>query len=122
MIRIIPQADLAEFFCEDPKTFRIEECFKAFHQFCSNFKTAVTENEKRREQERIAEQRRLQRENDQVLTVIIMIMIVTITIIMAVQRRLQKENDQVLIVRTINIMTIDHDQRNHNQIEEREKT
>ena len=69
MIRIIPQADLAEFFCEDPKTFRIEECFKAFHQFCSNFKTAVTENEKRREQERMAEQRRLQRENDQVLTV-----------------------------------------------------
>jgi len=59
------QADLAEFFCEDPKTFRIEECFKAFHQFCSNFKTAVTENEKRREQERMAEQRRLQRENDQ---------------------------------------------------------
>ena len=97
---------MAEFFCEDPKTFRIEECFKAFHQFCSNFKTAVTENEKRREQERMAEQRRLQRENDQVLTVIIMIMIVTITIIMAVQRRLQKENDQVLIVRTINIMTM----------------
>ena len=87
MIRIIPlQADLAEFFCEDPKTFRIEECFKAFHQFCSNFKTAVTENEKRREQERMAEQRRLQRENDQVLIVIIMIII--ITIIMAEQRRL----------------------------------
>merc|ERR550534_1080655 len=59
------QADLAEFFCEDPKTFRIEECFKAFHQFCSNFKTAVTENEKRREQERMAEQRRVQRETDQ---------------------------------------------------------
>merc|ERR1719216_329760 len=59
------QADLAEFFCEDSKTFRIEECFKAFHQFCSNFKTAVTENEKRREQERMAEQRRLQRECDQ---------------------------------------------------------
>ena len=86
MIRIIAQADLAEFFCEDPKTFRIEECFKAFHQFCSNFKTAVTENEKRREQERMAEQRRLQRENDQVLIVIIMIII--ITIIMAEQRRL----------------------------------
>merc|ERR550534_1063243 len=59
------QADLAEFFCEDSKTFRIEECFKAFHQFCSNFKTAVTENEKRREQERMAEQRRVQRETDQ---------------------------------------------------------
>ena len=88
MIRIIPQADLAEFFCEDPKTFRIEECFKAFHQFCSNFKTAVTENEKRREQERMAEQRRLQRENDQVLTVrTIMIM----TMINVATIRLKRE-------------------------------
>jgi len=59
------QVDLAEFFCEDSKTFRIEECFKAFHHFCSNFKTAVTDNEKRREQERMAEQRRVQRETDQ---------------------------------------------------------
>ena len=86
MIRIIPQADLAEFFCEDPKTFRIEECFKAFHQFCSNFKTAVTENEKRREQERMAEQRRLQRENDQVLEstfFLIITIIIIITIVMA---------------------------------------
>ena len=56
---------MAEFFCEDSKTFRIEECFKAFHHFCSNFKTAVTDNEKRREQERMAEQRRVQRETDQ---------------------------------------------------------
>ena len=86
MIRIITQADLAEFFCEDPKTFRIEECFKAFHQFCSNFKTAVTENEKRREQERMAEQRRLQRENDQVLIGII------INIIMAEQIEEREKN------------------------------
>ena len=85
---------MAEFFCEDPKTFRIEECFKAFHQFCSNFKTAVTENEKRREQERMAEQRRLQRENDQVLIVIIMIIIITImimTMINAATIRLKRE-------------------------------
>ena len=54
------QADLAEFFCEDPKTFHIEECFKAFHHFTTNFKSAVTDNEKRREAERVAEQRRLQ--------------------------------------------------------------
>jgi len=58
------QSDLAEFFCEE-KTFRIEECFKAFCQFNNNFKTAIQDNEKRREQERVAEQRRLQREQEQ---------------------------------------------------------
>ena len=36
----------------------------------------------------------------------VIIMIIIITIIMAVQRRLKKENDQVLFVRTIMIMTM----------------
>ena len=30
------QAELAEFFCEDPKSFRLEECYKAFLQFNNN--------------------------------------------------------------------------------------
>ena len=59
------QSDLSEFFCEDSKTFKLEECFKSFHQFIGNFKKAANDNDKRREQERNAEQRRQQRENDQ---------------------------------------------------------
>jgi len=58
------QTDLAEFFCED-KSFKIEECFRAFLKFNNNFKTAVQENEKRRDQEKQAELRRAQREQDQ---------------------------------------------------------
>ena len=59
------QEELAEFFCEDPKSFKLEECYKAFLQFNNNFKKAVVDNEKRKEQERSAEQRRLQRETEQ---------------------------------------------------------
>lgn len=59
------QTDLAEFFCEDANTFRIEECFRAFLKFNNSFKTAIQENEKRREQERQAEQRRVLREQEQ---------------------------------------------------------
>ena len=59
------QGDLSEFFCEDSKSFKIEECFKSFHQFINNFKKAIMENDKRREQERSAEQRRQQRETEQ---------------------------------------------------------
>ncbi len=42
---------LAEFFCEDPSSFKLEECFKIFHNFCEKFKQAVNENERRRLQE-----------------------------------------------------------------------
>merc|ERR1719410_966081 len=59
------QGELSEFFCEDSKSFKLEECFKSFHQFINNFKKAVMDNDKRREQERCAEQRRQQRENEQ---------------------------------------------------------
>merc|ERR1719232_1587293 len=52
------QVDLAEFFCEDSKSFKIEECLKAFHLFINNFKKALIDNDKRKEQERNAEQRR----------------------------------------------------------------
>lgn len=53
---------LAEFFCEDANTFKIEECFKIFHQFCQKFNQAVTENERRRVQEEQVLARRKQRE------------------------------------------------------------
>ena len=54
--------ELAEFFCEDANTFRLEECYKSLASFCTKFKQAVTENVKRKEQEALAEQRRAQRE------------------------------------------------------------
>jgi inverted formin-2 len=56
------RVQLSEFFCEDPSTFKIEECFKTFYQFCEKFKTAVKENEKRRVLEEQANVRRKQRE------------------------------------------------------------
>ena len=56
------QKELAEFFCEDAKSFKMEECFKSLAGFNSKFKQAVSENVKRRDQEILAEQRRAQRE------------------------------------------------------------
>lgn len=53
---------LADFFCEDPATFKIEECFKIFYGFCTKLKQAVAENERRRVQEEQAIARRKQRE------------------------------------------------------------
>ncbi|KAL6253627.1 hypothetical protein P5V15_015933 [Pogonomyrmex californicus] len=53
---------LAEFFCEDTNTFKIEECFRIFHQFCQKFNQAVSENERRRIQEEQVVARRKQRE------------------------------------------------------------
>lgn len=54
--------ELADFFCEDRDTFKLEECFKLFHGFCQRFKTGVMENEHRRQHEAAAEMRRRQRE------------------------------------------------------------
>lgn len=53
---------LSEFFCEDPSSFRLEECFKIFQNFCDKFKQAVNENERRRLQEEQAMIRRKFRE------------------------------------------------------------
>ncbi|XP_012286898.1 uncharacterized protein LOC105703237 isoform X2 [Orussus abietinus] len=53
---------LAEFFCEDTNTFKIEECFRVFHHFCQKFNEAVAENERRRIQEEQVITRRKQRE------------------------------------------------------------
>ncbi|XP_063697263.1 FH2 domain-containing protein 1 isoform X2 [Culicoides brevitarsis] len=56
------RGQLAEFFCEDPNSFKMEECFKIFYQFSEKFRQAVRENEKRRVLEEQAIQRRKQRE------------------------------------------------------------
>lgn len=53
---------LADFFCEDINTFKIEECFKIFYQFCQKFNQAIAENERRRIQEEQVNARRKQRE------------------------------------------------------------
>ncbi|XP_015516525.2 uncharacterized protein LOC107221879 isoform X1 [Neodiprion lecontei] len=53
---------LAEFFCEDINSFKLEECFRVFQQFCQRFKQAIAENERRRMQEEQAKTRRRQRE------------------------------------------------------------
>ncbi|GLV43915.1 formin 3 [Carabus blaptoides fortunei] len=53
---------LAEFFCEDSATFKLEECFRVFHGFCVRFRQAVSENARRRLQEEQANARRKQRE------------------------------------------------------------
>ncbi|XP_002035654.2 formin-J [Drosophila sechellia] len=53
---------ISEFFCDDAATFRLEECFKIFHNFCDKFKQAVKENERRQQQEQQATLRRKQRE------------------------------------------------------------
>ncbi|KAI4813947.1 hypothetical protein KUCAC02_003165 [Chaenocephalus aceratus] len=38
---------VAEYFCEDPATFKLEECCSIFHSFCKRFDTAVKENQER---------------------------------------------------------------------------
>ena len=34
--------ELADFFCEDEKSFRLEECFKTLQTFCERFTKAKT--------------------------------------------------------------------------------
>lgn len=53
---------LADFFCEDVNSFKLEECFRVFHGFYCKFKQAVMENARRRIQEEQANARRRQRE------------------------------------------------------------
>lgn len=35
---------VAEYFCEDPATFKMEECCSIFHSFCEKFDKAVLVN------------------------------------------------------------------------------
>ncbi|XP_018332237.1 formin-J [Agrilus planipennis] len=53
---------LADFFCEDVNSFKLEECFRIFHNFYTKFKQAVFENARRKAQEEQANARRRQRE------------------------------------------------------------
>ena len=53
---------LADFFCEDAGSFKLEECFKIFQSFCDKFKQAVKENERRQQLEEQATLRQKQRE------------------------------------------------------------
>ncbi|XP_037302658.1 inverted formin-2 isoform X2 [Manduca sexta] len=53
---------LAEFFCEDPVSFKLEECFKIFVVFCTKFRAAVSDNERRRANEEQAAARRRARD------------------------------------------------------------
>lgn len=39
--------ELAEYFCEDLKCFKLEECFGLFRNFCKQFEQAVQDNVKR---------------------------------------------------------------------------
>lgn len=34
--------ELADFFCEDPSSFKLEECFSVLNTFCIRFKKAIT--------------------------------------------------------------------------------
>lgn len=52
--------ELALFFCEDPQTFKLEDCFKIFHNFCISFAKAIEENNERKIQEEKREMRRRQ--------------------------------------------------------------
>ncbi|XP_009306082.1 uncharacterized protein fhdc2 [Danio rerio] len=53
---------LVEFFCEDDKTFKLEEACHIFHCFCHRFQRAVQENTERE----LQEQRRVARERENV--------------------------------------------------------
>ncbi|KAM6940869.1 FH2 domain-containing protein 1 [Lycodopsis pacificus] len=50
---------LIDFFCEDKDTFKLDECFRIFQDFCIKFKKAVKDNTDR-ELKEAARQRRLQ--------------------------------------------------------------
>ncbi|XP_070197577.1 uncharacterized protein [Littorina saxatilis] len=57
--------DLAVFFCEDPGSFKMEDCLKTLHTFCDRFRKAIDENKQRKIMEEKAEMRRLQKEGSQ---------------------------------------------------------
>ncbi|XP_052078759.1 formin-J-like [Mytilus californianus] len=53
--------ELADFFCEDSSSFKLEECFSVLNTFCTRFKKAITENDHRKKvEEKQKERQRLQ--------------------------------------------------------------
>uniref|UniRef100_A0AC35GI20 FH2 domain-containing protein n=1 Tax=Panagrolaimus sp. PS1159 TaxID=55785 RepID=A0AC35GI20_9BILA len=57
--------EIAEYFCETEKTFRLEECFKIFSTFLTRFFTAVNENQAREEREAKRRELELKKQNKQ---------------------------------------------------------
>ncbi|XP_077956318.1 uncharacterized protein LOC120827417 isoform X4 [Gasterosteus aculeatus] len=53
---------VAEYFCENPTTFKLEECFSIFNSFCERFMRAMQENKARE----VAEVKRRHRERLQI--------------------------------------------------------
>ncbi|XP_076130939.1 FH2 domain containing 3 [Alosa pseudoharengus] len=51
------KSSLAEYLCEDPASFKLEECCSIFKSFSEKFDQAVAENQQRREAERRRERR-----------------------------------------------------------------
>lgn len=45
---------MADFFCQDVASFKLEECFQIFYKFSEQFKQAIKNNEKRQQLERQA--------------------------------------------------------------------
>ncbi|OWA53636.1 FH2 domain-containing protein 1 [Hypsibius exemplaris] len=53
---------IAEFFCEDPNTYQLQECFKILQEFCQKFRKVLLENDQRKQREVKAETRRQEEE------------------------------------------------------------
>ncbi|XP_067663501.1 uncharacterized protein [Haliotis asinina] len=56
--------ELADFFCEEPSSFKLEDSFKTLQIFMDRFKKAIEENKSRRIQEEKAEAKRRQKESE----------------------------------------------------------
>lgn len=57
--------DLASFFCEDPHSFKLEDCLKIFQHFCTRFNKAIDENNERKIQEEKVEMRKKLKQQQQ---------------------------------------------------------
>lgn len=58
----LSRVDLAQFFCEDLQTFKLEDCFKILHSFIVRWNQAAVENKRRKQLEEEARQRKKIRE------------------------------------------------------------
>ncbi|XP_056010413.1 formin-J-like isoform X2 [Ostrea edulis] len=58
------RCELADFFCEDIKTFKLEEAFRTMQTFCERFKKAMEENGQRRKNEEKAVLREKQNQDE----------------------------------------------------------
>lgn len=65
--------ELADFFCEDVNTFKLEECFNILNTFCARFKKAISENdnrkkveEKHKEKQKLKEMERMKQLQEEV--------------------------------------------------------